>query len=692
MVEITSFLTKYVEYGWHLLPLNGKKPLLAHGFKDASNEFAQILRWREEFPGCNWGIATAASGLIVLDIDAQRDGYETWDFLRELSGWPSIQTPTVLTGSGGQHLYFNQNGLHVKSGNDLIGNGIDIKASSGYIVVPPSIHPNGTPYEWILSPEEIGLDPFPDWLMHIIQDVDKPHVKSQNDGKILSGTRNSTLTSLAGTMRRRGMTQPAIEAALYVENNERCAPPLPGLEVNKIAFSVAKYEPAITTSQHHNTDLGNARRLVELHGDDIRFCKDWNTWIFWDGKRWKKDNSGEIERRVHFTIRSMHEEISRIENPDERTYLARWAFNSESRGHIKAMADLARSLVPICQEELDLDPMLLNVKNGTIDLRTGVIRNHSREDLTTKLITIDYEPGKECPKWIDFLKLVTGIDEELMRFIQLAVGYTLSGRTDEHCIFFLYGDGQNGKTTFTETIRHIFGDYAHRTDVEALLLTQGRGQGASPYTAALAGARYVLASEIPENRKFNESLIKDLTGGDTVTARFLYGNPFTFKPRFKLWFAGNHKPNVVGTDYGFWRRINVIPFVVTIPESICRPMHDLLEEFKSEAPGILSWAVEGCLEWIRTGLITPTSVENATQEYKSEQDLILQYIEECCDTNINHEVFKDTLFQHFKNWSDSNNFKEMARKSKSWFTRQMIKHGFEHSGDGRRKLRGLKPI
>jgi putative DNA primase/helicase len=216
------------------------------------------------------------------------------------------------------------------------------------------------------------------------------------------------------------------------------------------------------------------------------------------------------------------------------------------------------------------------------------------------------------------------------------------------------------------------------------------GAQATPHVAAMAGSRFVLASEVAENRKLNESLTKDLTGGDSMSARFLFSNPFTFTPTHKLWIFGNYKPKVSGTDWGFWRCIRVIPFSVTIPESVRKPMGTLLEIFDNEMPGILAWAVTGCLMWQSDGLDMPESVRTATQEYRTEQDLVQQFINEKCEQHPDYSVGKDNLYASWKSWCDDQGEKEALRHSKKWLTHQMTDRGFDPTGQGRSFLKGIR--
>jgi putative DNA primase/helicase len=239
------------------------------------------------------------------------------------------------------------------------------------------------------------------------------------------------------------------------------------------------------------------------------------------------------------------------------------------------MLACVKPYVPVRPEELDNYPMLFNVANGVIDLTNGDLLPHDPTLMLTKNSDIPYIREKECPEWDRAMLLFTGGDLEPDYFLQKAIGYSLTGQIDEHCLFFFYGMGQNGKTVFTEVIRKLMGDYARRVDVDALMQSWNLGTVANPHVAAMAGSRFLLASEIAESRKINESLAKDLTGGDAVTARFLFSNPFTFEPSHKIWMYGNHQPKVSGTDWGFWRRIRVVPFPVTIPDDVKKPWVNL---------------------------------------------------------------------------------------------------------------------
>jgi putative DNA primase/helicase len=358
------------------------------------------------------------------------------------------------------HLYFKHPEQHVRTGI-RVAPGLDVKASGGYVVAPPSVGPNGKPYEWVIPPEEAELAEPPAWLMRLLE-RERPKGPAAGIGKRISaGGRNKVLASLGGTMRRRGMGEAEILAALLVTNEQRCEPPLETEEVEKIAASVARYEPAgnvvsISANVHRAppsphgynlTDLGNSERFVAQHGQNIRYCYLWGKWLVWNGARWERDDAGRVYRLAKKTVRSMYREASDAEDEERRKSLAKHASRSEGADKIKAMLELAKSAVPVAPDELDSDPWLLNASNGTVDLRTGALREHRREDLITKLAPVEYDPNATAPTWEAFLERVLP-GEELRTFVQRAAGYSATGDTSEQIMLINHGAGNNGKSTF----------------------------------------------------------------------------------------------------------------------------------------------------------------------------------------------------------------------------------------------------
>jgi len=481
--------------------------------------------------------------------------------------------------------------------------------------------------------------------------------------KIRAGERNTTLTSLAGSMRRRGASAAEILAALQVANAERCAPPLPNAEVERIAQSVGKYKPAVTPTPGnlHLTDLGNAERLVARHGADLRFCHPWARWLVWDGRRWAIDDAGEVKRRAKETVRAIYAEAAQAMDENERKARANWAMRSESRHRLDAMIALAQSepAIPVLPDDLDADRWLLTVGNGTLDLRTGKLRPHVRDDMITHLVEVDYDPHAQAPLWQDFLTRVMDGNDDLSAFLQRAVGYSLTGDIGERVLFFLYGCGANGKSTFLEIIRAVAGDYGLRTPTETLL---AKRDGTIPNDVArLKGARLVTAAEAEEGKRLAEALVKDLTGGDTISARFMRAEWFDFRPQCKIWLATNHKPTVWGTDKAVWDRIKLIPFTVTIPED--EQDKRLLEKLKAELTGILAWAVRGCLEWQRNGLGVPSEVKEATASYRDEMDVLGAFIADRCELSPTAwETAKD-IYDAYKDWCEANGEKPIGKRA-----------------------------
>jgi len=336
--------------------------------------------------------------------------------------------------------------------------------------------------------------------------------------------------------------------------------------------------------------------------------------------------------------------------------------------------------------EMDANPWLFNVLNGTIDLRTGDLRPHNRADMNTIMVPIEYDQGAECDLWMGFLNQVMDGDQDLITYLQRCVGYSLTGSIREQVFFLLHGTGNNGKSTFVTAIRKLAGDYGHRLDIDDLMARDARLVGMPrPGIAGLRGKRFVATTEAKQAGHMDTSRIKDMTGGETMTARFLYQNEFEFAPQFKLWLSGNTRPAVTDNTLAMWRRIKQIPFTMTIPPGQVDP--DFGTRLEPELPGILAWAVRGCLDWqtSETRLGEPRVVTAATEAYRHEQDILAEFIEDCCILGRAVTVTKSELRRQYEAWCEANSVDTVKPRT---FRTRLVERGMkeDHSTDGKARI------
>lgn len=430
------------------------------------------------------------------------------------------------------------------------------------------------------------------------------------------------------------------------------------------------------------TDLGNAERFIDLYGDRVRYVYEWKEqgWLWWDRTRWVRYANDEIEAAVGKTIRSVYSEAAEDPDAASRKRLADWAKSSEASGRINSLLTWARNSVALSPEELDRHPMLLNVENGVLDLKTSELRPHDPELLLTRRMPMRFDPEAGAPTFEAAMELWTADDKELARFLQVAIGYTLTGRVDEHCTFFLYGDGRNGKSTWSDLWRRFFGDYSAVFKTEALFLGGLRGIRSMEQLSLLEGARYALGDEIKSEVTLNAAALKDLTGGDVRRAGRLYQQAYDYEPTDKLWLYGNHTPKITDTDLGIWRRIRLVPFTANIRNQ--RNQSELIADLLAEASGILNWALEGCRIWQAEGLQMVPAVEAATDRYRSEQDVLQQFMEEVCQQGKGRVVRCDDLYNEMLNWAKRNQEGFLDKKSKRWLTSRLKSLGIPQRGRG----------
>ena len=432
------------------------------------------------------------------------------------------------------------------------------------------------------------------------------------------------------------------------------------------------------------SDLGNARRFARKFSGKVKYCNEWGTWLIYDGKRWAADKKLQIEDMAKSIPIDIYKEVADLIMPDDRVKLSKHAHRSESAYSIKELLKLAASdpSIAVTHEVFDADSMLINVLNGAVNLNTGELEAHSPELLMTKLAPVTYSPEATSEAWESFIRTVTGGDEELIRFLQKAVGYSLTGNTSDDVLFFVYGPTATGKSTFLEAIKATLGGYAKTADFESFLKLQSGG-GPRDDIAILEGARMVVGVEVDEGKRLAEGLIKKLTGGDTIACRPLYKSTIEFLPVMKLWLAANHKPKVSAEDSAMWRRIRILPFDKTIPEEKRDPsLKAKLKDTTEIGPAILAWAVKGCLLWRQEGLKPPKVVKEASEEYRKSQDIIGEFIEDQVEACEGERLSRKSVFKAYKQWCEENGERPV---SQSVLTLKLKEQGWRDAPRGRER-------
>ena len=732
--DLLSLAQFYFQHGLTPIPCEpkSKKPACNwaqwHHRRPNWNELERV--WKDAIArfGENLNIATILGrvhSLCAVDIDNPA----TFKQARLAVGLTEneLRTWTTLSHRGGALIFRYPEGydLPSKTANEFWG--AELLGNERILVLPPSVHPEGTVYRWLkgYEPTSIPLADIPKTLLHaFIGEPELAHRSNSNaNGNGLptwartivellrpywvEGHRHDASLALAGVFAKRGVPKEVAEAILrelthnahdpevkdrlraLMDTYERLAEgesvlAWQGLErivdddtlktLDRLLPEPPRngHRPSVTVVERPErpcTDLGNAERLVRLFGDRIRYVPQWG-WLVWDGKRWARDpNSQRVMEFAEETVRQIYREAAEANDPAERERLAKWAITSESRQRISAMVELAAPMCLASPDEFDADDWLLNCENGVLNLQTFEFMPHNPSLKLTKLAPVTYDPHADCPKWKAFLNRIFDGNERLIRFVQRAVGYSLTGSTREQCLFFLYGTGANGKSTFLEVIRSLLGDYA--VTAEFATFATDRKSSVRNDIARLHSARLVTAIEVGEGKRFAEELIKTLTGGDTVAARFLYREFFEFRPRFKIWLAANYKPEIRGTDWAIWRRIRLIPFTVTIPPEEQIP--DLADQLKSELSGILNWALEGLRDWLANGLQPPPEVVEATEAYRAEMDIVGLFIKDACVIDPKAMTPSKDLYDAFRNWCSENGYEPFGQTA---FGRRLAAKGF----------------
>jgi len=457
----------------------------------------------------------------------------------------------------------------------------------------------------------------------------------------------------------------------------------------KALWSDTSDEAARQISKHSDseelTEGGNAQRLERIHGGDMRYNHTQKRWLIWDSGRWKIDANGGAMRLAGDVVGALYLEAANASDRNEREKLANFAKATDTRRGLTNMLALAanRSRFALTADDFDCDPWLLGAEDVTIDLKAGKTRQPQREDLITKAIGTIHDGAAKCPQWITFLNRIFSEDKDLIAYMKRAFGYCLTGSMVEQIFFFCYGTGSNGKSVLLDILRELLGEYARQADFGSFLVQ--RNEKVRNDLAALAGARVITAIEVEEGGRLSMQVIKAWTGGDPITARFLFGENFTFKPTGKIWLAANNKPTISEHNHAAWRRVRLIPFNVTISEG--ERDNNLEAKLLQELPGILNWALEGLQDYLQKGMQTPKAVLDATNNYRRENDSLELFISECCEVSSLRVCKNSDMYDQYINFCGMSGLNSMSQKkfslemkSRPGINGQRNKHGMAWIG------------
>lgn len=672
--------------------------------------------------GDNVGLATGfRSGIFVLDLDNKhgKNGFASFNQLR--NGKPLPTTFMVKTPSGGAHLYFTiPPNTHIpKLNNGELGPGIDLCGEGAYVVMPPSRAPNGkgeiATYD-ILNNAPPATPP--DWLLALIADAKpsrdlpadytraRPHTHNPEAlevGRVdfeaaltriwslPHGTRNSGLFNeccKVGRIIALGRLDPhaaekqiTARVAGWDEQEKTLATMQRGLQTG--------YEEAVVLLEYArlpHTDMGNAQRLIRRAGDDLLYAPLWKQWLKWDKRSWIRDNKLVTQELAKQTVAAIKIEATLFEGESDldsvkRKEKALWAHQSQNGTRVREMVNLASSQVPIEPTDLDSDPFLFNVQNGTIDLRTGKLGPHKRDDLISKISPCAYTPQASSNLWQKCLDMWTAKDRELQEYLQRMAGYFMTGVQTEKAFFFIYGPPDAGKNKFLQALLYVLGDYAAYADAETWLRSRFNSRGNREDLASLLGARVAYTDELPKQRAFDEVWLKRVTGGGDITCAGKYEKQITYTPQFKIIMSANDAPEIRADDHGMWNRCKRIPFSFPVPKKM--QIKDLSEQLQKEADAILAWCVKGCRHWLADGLGTCQAIQWSTDEYRRDNSTLERFLEEETTTGEDAWVYKKVIYDAYVRWLHSNNARNKDVVTIEAFTKE-LRHYHPELTEGRK--------
>lgn len=697
----------------------GKHPRTPKGLKEATTEVKQIKRWWGPNKWPSASIGGVGGSFICLDIDAKNDGLATLDRLVK-ANVPLPETATVETGE-----YDGSRGLHywfkVPDGTNAatranVRQGVDIRCTGGYAVLPPSEHASGVSYEWLTGSIDSAAE-CPEWVLDLVPEYVEgdsnwspdpnfrmsKQVKQFLNGEleVEEGEQREFLVAAARSVLTTGRSVELTSSLLWegfdgsggIENSpQRAEDPWTPEDIYALVSDIfvkpptSPLEKDFSPDEYSFDDVGNAARLVgSFPPDQIMYCGDLGKWFIWnDQSREFSPDDGAFLRIRHGEIaQELAHQAMNARSEGEARALYQWSKASRMSGKVTSAVELAKDKCHVKESDLDKDPYLLAVANGIVDLRSGELREQAPEDLITRRSLAEFDITCESDVWQEFLDQAVP-DEDLQLFLQLACGYSLTGSIAEHKFFYIYGRPATGKSTFMSAFSQVAGTYATVADTTSFVRASTRSSGGpTEDLARLAGRRMVVTSEVEEGERMSAALVSQYTGGDEVAARFLHQGTFTYKPKFKLWIAANHRAKVSGPRSGIWRRMMVIPMDQVVEEGERDPrLPSKLREPESQN-AILAWAVEGAMKWykiLRQGkeLVPPSAVREEGEQYKRESDHLLQFVEEMIKETGSEKdrVPKKDMFEYYIGWCDQEG--RDRRVTSHVLSRRLVDMGFKH--------------
>ena len=711
-----DYALMYAGFGWHVLPLHPKTkdPATPHAYKDATTDASTITAWWEANPSYNIGIATGASHLLVIDNDEHPE--RNISGLRTLKEWCSKHgnLPATLcanSGSGGLHMFYRTDKALSCSTDHTEDKhiGIDIRAQGGYIVAPPSIHPNGSQYEWQISPEDMEPTEADKHVLEFVQWVQENSKKAttSKDGKqsfelperITEGSRHDVLNSYAASLRSKGYHDDVINGMLHFVNKTRCEPPYPedelqaiidywcakgpghdgeglfidertvtalrgikSLENIRTKWDYAKVLDGMGITKHDINDKGLSRLFACIHGDVVHYVPEWATFTTFNGMYWQTEGGTQlVDRYVKLFTDAVQVWTNTIEDDDEKKSAQKLAYKYNDHNRRVHLREDVKSELAISKDAFDRNPRLLNVHNGTLDFSHELVTWHQHDpaDLITQIAPVTFDKGADCPRFKQMLYGCFEGDMEVAEYMQKLSGVIVAGDTTRDFFSVLGKATRSGKGTVTACLKSMLGEsdngYAVSIMRESLATKQYRNSsGPTPDLASMKGKRLIVTSESNEQIELDANLIKNLSGGDVISARYLRRNLDRFALSGIIVMLVNYYPSLDDPSIFDSGRVVCVPFNHHFAED--ERIIGLRESLKgdpSEMSGLLNWCIHGYQLVQRNGLTPPIDAQNMVQEFLQESEPVGAYVQERLVPAEGRNVSGHDVYVDYKSWLGS---------------------------------------